>query len=372
MVTLLMLTRRRATYETLFLHRSEAVWCNDAVTGHGQGARTWERISIIDVARDAGVSPATVSRVLNGAKPVSDALVGRVRESVERLGYRPNPAAQGLLRGRSHAVGVVVPDLSNPYFAEVLKGVTAAADELDRRTLIADTNENVADEPRVALELARWVDGLVLCSPRMSDAELRDIAASVPNLVCINRVLRSPAVAAIVVDFRAGMRAICNHLFELGHRRVAYLQGPEQAWSERQRQLALRAAARRGLQVAQVPCGTSTVDGYHATDAALAGDPTAIVAFSDYVAFGVLTRLGELDVAVPGDISVTGFDDIPMSGITSPGLTTVTVRKPLLGQLAWQRLYDGSDQAEVITVRPELVRRASTARPRRRGRVARA
>ena len=167
----------------------------------------WERSTIIDVARDAGVSPATVSRVLNGAKPVSAEVSRRVRETVERLGYQPNPAAQGLLRGRSHAVGVVVPDLSNPYFAEVLKGVTAAADEYDRRTLIADTNEDVSQERRVILELARWVDGIVLCSPRMPDAALRATATSVPNLVCINRVLRDPPVAAVVVDFRAGMRS---------------------------------------------------------------------------------------------------------------------------------------------------------------------
>src|SRR6266487_2249944 len=131
------------------------LWCNDVVARTG-GARMWERSTIIDVARDAGVSPATVSRVLNGAKPVSAEVSRRVRETVERLGYQPNPAAQGLLRGRSHAVGVVVPDLSNPYFAEVLKGVTAAADEYDRRTLIADTNEDVSQERRVILELARW------------------------------------------------------------------------------------------------------------------------------------------------------------------------------------------------------------------------
>ncbi len=211
----------------------------------------------------------------------------------------------------------------------------------------------------------------MLCSPRMPDAALRATAASVPNLVCINRVLRDPPVAAVVVDFRAGMRAICNHLLELGHRRVAYLQGPKQAWSEKERQLALRAAGRRGLEVTQVPCGPSTIDGYRATDAALRTDPSAIIAFSDYVAFGVLPRLAELDLAVPDDISVTGFDDIPMSGITMPGLTTVAVRKPLLGQLAWQQLNDVAEKrtGAAVSVTPELVTRASTARPRRRRRI---
>lgn len=331
----------------------------------------WERVTIIDVAREANVSPATVSRVLTDAKRVSDDLAQRVRDAVTRLGYRPNPAAQGLLRGRSHAVGVVVPDLSNPYFAEVLKGVTSAAEESDRRTLIADTNETAGQEQQITLELARWVDGIVLCSPRMSDAELRATAESVRELVCINRVLADPPVAAVVVDFRSGLRAICDHLLELGHRCVAYLQGPQQAWSEQERQRALRAAARRGLDVVQVPCGPGTIDGHRATDAALAADPTAIIAFSDYVALGTLARLAELGVAVPTDMSVTGFDDIPMSGIISPGLTTVTVRKQLLGQLAWQQLHEGA-ASRPITVKPTLVVRGSTARPRRRRAVSRA
>jgi LacI family transcriptional regulator, galactose operon repressor len=331
----------------------------------------WERVTIIDVAREAEVSPATVSRVLTEAKPVSDALARRVRDAVTRLGYRPNPAAQGLLRGRSHAVGVVVPDLSDPYFAEVLKGVTAAAEESDRRTLVADTNETAGQERQIALELARWVDGIVLCSPRMSDAELRATAESVRDLVCINRVLTDPPVAAVVVDFRSGLRAICDHLLGLGHRRVAYLQGPPEGWSEQQRQRALRAAARRGLDVVQVPCGSDTVDGHRAADGALAADPTAIIAFSDYVALGTLTRLAELGVAVPGDVSVTGFDDIAMSGIMGPGLTTVTVRKPLLGQLAWQQLNERGDSHRPVTVKPTLVVRGSTARPRRRRAISR-
>jgi LacI family transcriptional regulator len=331
-----------------------------------------ERSKITDVARDAGVSPATVSRVLNGAKPVSAQLERRVRDAVARLSYQPNPAAQGLLRGRAHAVGVVVPGLSNPYFAEVLKGVTAAAADCDRRTLIADTNEDADQEAALTLELARWVDGIVLCSPRMSDAALRATAASVPNLVCINRLVRDPPFAAVTVDFRAGMRAICDHLFTLGHRHVAYLQGPRQAWSERERQVALRAAMRRGLGVTQVPCGSSMVDGYRATDIALTSEPSAIIAFSDYVAFGVLSRLTERDVAVPQDVSVTGFDDIPLSGITSPALTTATVHKPMLGQMAWQQLHDaieGQQPGRSLSMRPVLVARASTAEPRARRRI---
>jgi LacI family transcriptional regulator len=134
----------------------------------------------------------------------------------------------------------------------------------------------------------------------------------------------------------------------------------------------LRAAMRRGLGVTQVPCGSSMVDGYRATDIALTSEPSAIIAFSDYVAFGVLSRLTERDVAVPQDVSVTGFDDIPLSGITSPALTTATVHKPMLGQMAWQQLHDaieGQQPGRSLSMRPLLVARASTAAPRARRRI---
>ncbi|MCP9983128.1 LacI family DNA-binding transcriptional regulator [Actinomadura madurae] len=270
------------------------------------------------MAREAAVSPATVSRVLSGAKAVSADLERRVRAAVERLGYRPNPAAQGLLRGATHTIGMVVPDLSNPYFAEVLKGVTAAAEAADFRTLVSDTGENAGAEYAAALELSRWTDGVVLSSPRMTDEDLAALADRAPRLVCVNRLLPGRNVPAVVVDFEAGMAALCRHLRELGHRRVAYLRGPPRAWSERARQRALRAAAGPGFEVVQVACGSGDTDGYRAADAALAAGATAVVAFSDHVALGVLARLDELGVGVPAEVSLTGFDDTSLSPAGHP------------------------------------------------------
>ncbi|MEV5747342.1 LacI family DNA-binding transcriptional regulator [Actinoallomurus sp. NPDC052308] len=331
----------------------------------GTGARP-PRATIIDVAREAGVSPATVSRVLTGSKPVSAEPEQRVRAAVARLGYRPNPAAQGLLRGTTSAVGVVVPDLSNPYFAEVLKGVTNAAQHADFRTLVADTGEKAGAERDAALELSRWADGIVLCSPRMSQWELTELAAAVPRLVCVNRRSRGTRIPAVAVDFEAGVASICRHLRELGHRRVAYLRGPARAWSERARQRALRAAGGPDLEIVQIPCGSSSVDGHSAADAALATGATAIMAFSDYVALGALARFDELGVSVPDEISLTGFDDIALSRLVSPRLTTVTVNKQDLGLRAWQLFVDtGADgiAGSVVEVTPELVVRGSTAAP---------
>jgi LacI family transcriptional regulator len=332
------------------------------------GARP-PRATIIDVAREAAVSPATVSRVLTGTKPVSADLEQRVRAAVNRLGYRPNPAAQGLLRGATHAVGVVVPDVGNPYFAEVLKGVTNAAEESDFRTLVADTGEKVGAEHDAALELSRWADGVVLCSPRMPQRELAELAQAVPHLVCVNRVGRDGQVPAVVVDFEAGMAAVCRHLRELGHRRIAYLRGPARAWSERARQRALRAASGPDFEVLQVPCGSGSADGRRAADAALATGATAVMAFSDYVALGVLARFDELGVSVPGDVSLTGFDDIALSGLLRPRLTTVKVSKQELGRRAWELFAASGDTGgagvagRVVTANAELIIRDSTAPP---------
>jgi DNA-binding LacI/PurR family transcriptional regulator len=349
------------------------VWCNAAMDKVRTGPRTRpSRATIMDVAREAAVSPATVSRVLTGTKPVSADLEQRVRAVVNRLRYRPNPAAQGLLRGAAHAVGVVVPDVANPYFAEVLKGVTNAAERSDFRTLVADTGERIGAELDAALELSRWADGVVLCSPRMPQRELVRLAQAVPHLVCVNRLCRDGQVPAVVVDFEAGVAAICRHLRELGHRRIAYLRGPARAWSERARQRALRAASGPDFEVVQVPCGSSSADGHRAADAALATRATAVMAFSDYVALGVLARFDELGVSVPGDVSLTGFDDIALSRLLRPRLTTVEVSQQELGRRAWESLAAASDGADgldgggagdgqVVTVDTRLIARDSTA-----------
>jgi LacI family transcriptional regulator len=304
---------------------------------------------------------------MNGSKRASPDVVGRGLDAVEARGYRPNPAAQGLLRGASHTIGVVVPDLSNPYFAEVLKSVTEAAAERQRRTLVADSNEDPVQELLAAEELTRWVDGLVLCSSRLTTPKLRRLLQASPHTVLVNRVLGRGEAPAVTVDVSAGMRAACEHLVDLGHREVAYLAGPSRAWSDAQRRRALAKAT--SLNVHAIPCGSSSAAGYAAVDRALAVQPTALIAFSDYVALGALARLDELGIAVPEDLSLVGFDDLPFGGLVRPRLTTVSVVKAQLGKLAVERLLDGEPGAPVTTVPATLVVRESTSSPRRRRRT---
>jgi len=339
-------------------------WSNGAVshqTPDRKGPST-----IREVAAAAGVSLATVSRVLSGARSTEDTMAKRVLSAASELDFRPNPGAQSLRRPVS-TVGVIVPDLANPYFAEVLKGVSGAAEAAGQRMLVADSGENPAEEIRLVRELARWTSGVILCSPRMASRRLTEASSRVSRMVLINR--KTTGHPSVAVDFGAGIGDICAHLRGLGHEHLVYLQGPAGSRSDAERRRALRAQARRGLRIDFLTCGPGTTDGYAATDAALATGASAIVAFSDYVAIGVLIRAGELRLRIPEDVSITGFDDIPVSGLIGPGLTTASVSKTNLGRLAHE-LLSCADVDRRVIVRPTLVVRGSTGPPATSPRIA--
>lgn len=335
------------------------------------GSRRRERrVTIADVARAADASAATVSRVLNGGTAVDAALAERVRRAVAELGYRPNPAARGLARGRLGTVGVLVPDLANPYFEEILKAVSAAARAVGTRVVVADSDEDPQAERELAEELLSHSDALLLCSPRMERGHLRAVASLPgtlghgPRLVIANRVVPSLPVPAVTVDEFRGMLAIAGHLAQLGHTRVAYLAGPLVAWSEAERRRGLTAAEAFGLRAFVVECGSTIADGHRAVPTALKQDVTAIVANNDIVALGALARLSELGVAVPAEMSLTGFDDIPFARFAMRPLTTVHVPHRQIGHVAGHmllRLISG-DTAESETIQPKLIIRDSTAK----------
>lgn len=323
-----------------------------------------------DVAHRARASSATVSRVLNGGQSVDPALAERVRRAVTELGYRPNAAARGLARGRLGTIGVLVPDLANPYFEEILKAVSAAARATGERVVVADSDEDPHAERELAEELLSHADAVLLCSPRMARADLTALATVAGTrggqhrLVIANRVEPSLGVPTVSVDEFHGMLAIAGHLAQLGHTRVAYLAGTSLAWSESERRRALTSAETFGFHATVIDCGTTIADGHQAAAAALDQDITAIVANNDIVALGALTRLHELGVTVPEQISLTGFDDIPYARYATPPLTTVHVPHAEIGHLAAQmllRLIAGNTDIQTPILHPELLVRGSTA-----------
>ncbi|WP_168800445.1 DUF6807 family protein [Cellulomonas telluris] len=321
--------------------------------------------TIAEVATAAGVSRATVSRVMNGRDTVDAALAARVREVAARLHYRPSTVARSLSLGRTETVAVVVPDLANPMFQQVLRGVTGAAGEAGYRVLVADTAEHAGDEERVVLDARTRCDALVLVSPRMPERALRALLPQVRPAVVVNRA-PDGTTPTLEIDYADGIAQIVDHLLGLGHRHLLYLAGPPESASHLRRLEALRAAAahRSGVRLSEMPAGATVEAGYAVAEDVLAARPTAVVAYNDLVAFGLLARLNELGVAVPGDVSIVGFDDVELARFATPSLTTAAVPQAELGRLAWEHLRPvlagGDPVQDPAPIRPTLAVRAST------------
>lgn len=324
-------------------------------------------VTIADVAARAGVSPASVSRVLNGKTTVDPEIVELVRKSVRELGYSPSVAAQSLARGRNNTVAMVVPDLANPLFQGILHGASRAASADGYRILVADTAEDVAQEEPTVLDARQRCDGVILCAPRMSASRLRTLTARVDPCVVVNRSpedARSPVVA---VDYAQGIQDLIGHLREIGHTRLLYLSGPPVSASnaERLRGIAASSARWPEIEVDTLTCGSDLDAGFRSAELvveASARGVTAVLAFNDLVGVGLLQRLGQLDVHVPDDLSVVGFDDIPFARYTSPPLTTMSVPRQELGEQVWRRLIAtirGGTSAHALMFRPTLALRDS-------------
>lgn len=324
-------------------------------------------VTIHDVAKAAEVSPSTVSRAFTMPDLLRADTRARVLVAAQRLGYQPNRAARGLITGRTGNVGVVVPDLSNPFFPAVLKGAQARARESDYAVFLADAEEDPALEEELIRAMAKQVDGVVLCSSRASSAVLRDIAQQV-TLVLMNR--RIGDLPAVNMDSAGGARQAVDHLAALGHRRIAYVNGPASSWSNRARRRGLRAGgAANGVEIVEFESLPPTFEGgLMAADLTLAAEVSAVLAYNDLVALGVLSRLADRSVEVPAEVSVIGFDDIPMAQMSGPRLTTVSMPCERAGRLAIDVLagqIGDSLREQSETLRPalptSLIVRGSTA-----------
>jgi DNA-binding LacI/PurR family transcriptional regulator len=323
--------------------------------------------SIRDVARRANVSPATVSRAFSEPRLVRNETLQRVLAVAEELHYRPSRAAQSLATGKTGNIGVVVPDLGNPFFPAILKGAQARAREADLAVFLADSEENPRLEMELVRAMARQVDGVVICSSRLSESQLQQLRRDT-ILVLLNRRVRG--ISTVLLDSAGGMRQAIEHLVALGHVRIGFLGGPAGSWSNHERHRGLRAGARgRSLEIIEFgPLAPRFEAGQHAADLAVAAKVTAVVAYNDLMALGVLSRLADRGIGVPDEISVVGFDDIPMAGMATPHLTTVALPLEQSGRVAIELLLEqlahpGSDTHEQ-GLPAQLIVRASTAPPR--------
>jgi len=335
-------------------------------------ARRTSATTISEVAAHAGVSPATVSRVMNGRFLGEPGIAERVRASARELEYAPNHLARSLALGQTKAIAFVVPDLANPAFQALLSSLSKTAAKDGYRVLVGDSAESPSDEPALASEIRRRCDAIVLCAPRMPEAELVALAESLRPLVVINRP--SPAVSApsLSIDYGPGLHNLARHLYDLGHRHLAFVSGPAESVSNALRVRGLEQLARSipDLRVDTITGGPGSEDGHAASRAVRDSGATAALAFNDLVAVGLLNGLVELGLRVPEDISVTGFDDIPFARYISPSLTTASVPNEELGVQAWYRMRDlirHETPGEDVVFQPHLEVRGSSAPPRSQG-----
>jgi DNA-binding LacI/PurR family transcriptional regulator len=324
-----------------------------------------------DVAREAGVSRALVSLVMREQPNVSADRRRRVVDAAGRLGYRPNAMARSLASRRTRTVGVVLDDLRNPFFAEIASGVEELASELGYQLLLGSGGRVARRESSALATLLEYrVDGVILVSPRMPAADIAAACSEVP-VVMVGRRLRNVDADFVVIDERHGTELVLDHLRGLGHERIAHVDGGRGAGGPQRRSSYLRGMRDRGLaDRAQVIAGDFTEDaGTNAARRLLADPqlPTAVFAANDLVAAGLLGGLDRAGVAVPGDVSIVGYDNIGIAHLAHVSLTTIDQPRGEMGRLGLQLLLDRIERRRASVVRviePTLVVRSTTAPPR--------
>ncbi|MFB2596183.1 LacI family DNA-binding transcriptional regulator [Herbiconiux sp. P17] len=289
--------------------------------------------TIHDVAAIAGVAASTVSRALSDPGRVNARTRERIQQAAAQINYLPSARASGLRSGKTGTVALLVPDITNPFYFDIIKGTQLQLKAAGYSQLLVDTEESEAAEADALERLVKSVDGVVLVASRLSDERLAEVASAVP-LVTINREVEG--VGTVVLDTSSGIEQSVEHLVSLGHRAIGYVSGPDRSWSNLRRWAAVEAAtARLGVSAVRIgPFPPLMTSGAAAADAAVNSGVTACIAFNDLIAIGMLQRLAARGVAVPEQVSIVGCDDIFGADFCSPALTTITAPKEGAGRAA--------------------------------------
>lgn len=326
--------------------------------------------TIKDVARVAGVSVATVSRALNGHPNVTAQTRDHVMGVVAQLRFVPSSAAQSMITRRTHTVGALLPDLHGEYFSELIRGIDLAARARGLHLLVSSSHGDAAEAAAALRAMNGRVDGLLVMSPHANaDFLWGNVADDLPAVLMNTHVIGGRH-SSFAVDNHGGAVAMMRHLVERGHRRIAFIAGPESNFEANERLRGFRDALGQLLPgtFEHVLQGDFTQEsGFRAGSqvVALTERPTAVFASNDMMAIGCLSALNEAGLDVPRDIALAGFDDIPISAYVNPPLTTVRGRITELGGLALERLASaieepGRVEARHQTLRADLVVRQST------------
>ena len=325
-----------------------------------------------DVAEHANVSVTTVSHVINETRPVGDELRQRVLAAMDELGYQPNLLARSLRQGKTHTIGMIIPDNANPFFAEMARGVEDTSFEQGYSVILCNSDGNLDKELLYANVLAeKRVDGIIFVAAGLSIERILDLQARRMPLVVVDRDLPEAAVDSVLTDNAQGGWLATHHLVELGHRRIGCITGPSDITPSAERITGYRQALdESGIPVdkALIVRGDFQYDsGYQAASQLLQMDdpPTAIFACNDLMAIGVMSAALKLGLHIPADLSVIGFDDVRLASFANPPLTTIVQPKYEIGVIATtmllERMHDLEMPARRRVFETNLLLRQSTA-----------
>jgi LacI family transcriptional regulator len=333
-------------------------------------------MNIAEIARRANVSTATVSRTINQSGAVKAATARKIWRVVAELNYYPNSHARALVSGRSRLLGLIVSDLTNPFFSELIRAFESLASPQQYDLLITSTDyEKARMTTTLRRMLERKADGVAVMTSEMDLGLIRELSRRGVPIVFMDVGQMGPRMSHVSIDYGNGIQQAVNHVVGLGHKQVAFISGPLDLHSARTRRQAFVEAMRlHGLvpDRRMIREGTHTAEGGEREMAALLRlpkRPTAVLNSNDLTAIGALHAIQSAGVRVPEDVSLVGFDDIPLVSYTSPALTTVRMSAADVGSTAFQallRMISGERlEGEVYQIPTKLVIRASTARAKR-------
>ncbi len=332
-------------------------------------------MTITAVAQRAGVSIATVSRVINGSSKVTRQTAEQVREAIEALGFYPDTNARALGSGRSSLYGLIISDITNPFFPELVKAFEDIAVSHQQEVLIANTDyDQKRMEQCVSRMLQRKVDGVAIMTSEMDEQLVEVFSQRRVPLVFLDTAAVPSGVTNIRIDYDAGVTLAMEHLTAFGHERIAFITGPLWLHSARIRKCAFEAAMQRRRNLVpehMIQSGNHRADGgFMAMERILAVSPppTAVFCSNDLTAIGAMGAIHKRGLRIPEDISIIGYDDILLSSYTQPGLTTLRISRTDIAATAFRSLFDRRDQLapaatadeETHVILPELVPRSST------------
>lgn len=334
--------------------------------------------TIRDVARLAGVTPTTVSHVMNGTRFVREETSARVRAAINELNYQPNKLARSLRRKISHTIGLVVPDNINPFFAEVARGIEDVSFARGYSVILCNSDSNLEKELYyINVLVERQVDGIVLVSAGVGTQHILTLQERRKPVVVVDREITGVDVDSVLTDNWGGGYKATDHLIKSRHRCIGCITGPSELTPSAERVAGYKQAlGESGLAWKEsliVKGDFQSAGGYHAIEKLLSlpEPPTAVFVCNDMMAIGAMTRAIELGYSIPENLSIVGFDDIELASYTNPKLTTVAQPKYQIGTVATetliQRIEDRSSPSERQVLPTELIVRNSTAQPEGRG-----